>query len=1203
MRLIRGVIKKGTLLTLSACIFFQSFANAQTAKFATAGTGKMRNYISWFDWAGISIADNTTVNFTTDDGLLINVKFSNVNGPSITPWVMNTWSGSVLWKLYDFADPQVKPALFSQNTIASAGYIMTISVTRDGLPAPFTFVAADAEASSQAEITTLITSGTPWRTIEFFRNSSQNSNPVINCGTQTVDLTLTYGDAPETGQNPILATDAVGSLTVNSEMNRTSIGGMAMAFGVFSPIDRGDLPASYGEAKHGLKFSTTNSCNYNSPFPSISQDAKLALGTVPGDADASQTLDDNASGTDEDAISSFNSYNGSGTYNLSLKVSNTTGSSAYLKGWFDFNRDGSFSENESIVASVANNANTASLLWTNLPSSLPCSSISNYAFRFRLASNLSDIQSPNGYASDGEVEDYFVPDSVIVPPIPHQPTQNLFVCKGNDLKIGALTHPASYLWNNGATTDSIIVNNAGTYWVESSRYGCAVRDSFVVTNYLMAPADFSFEQDACDPKTIEFNDDLKSVKSYYWDFGNSIQSTSSNTIITYNEFGNYNVKFIVAYLNGCVDSISKTISVSNIYDENIVQNKDTTICLGDSILIQYLSPLANFCWSTSNRSMQPPVNNYVSPNTKTIYFLNSEITGTNMVTNGDFSSGNSGFNSDYKNNCTVLANGQYCVGQNVSSCNGHNNLPNDYIMTFKGISDTTLKVWSQTFPVLPNTNYKFSYWFTSLIDSNTSQLHYLINGTYLGATGGIHDACDWTQFYSTWNSSNNTSVTIALVDEANDSLRNFFALDDLYFGEVKMKSDSFVVNVQGLCDSIKIEGDDKICSSTDTLTYSLFRSANCDKQYNLEVDNTFATVVSQTPLSVKLLFKKEGSTTIKATYVNECKIVADSLPVTIKFSPASIKLEPDLTTCRDTSLILNAGNGFTSYVWQDGSTDSTFTVNAPGLYNVTAKNFCGLQIKDSFQFIRSFINPFIVTPSVVNVCKGDSVLFKASGGTNYSWSPATNFDRPNSATSNAGINSSQNFIVNISDSVCLRDTTITIPVAAFSVPNITIAKSNDENCGNDSAVLIANGGISYSWSPSQFIVRNNGNTVTVKPNQNVTYFVQSRDEKGCAGADSVTVYFSKVGDQKLFMPNAFTPNGDGLNDVFKPTFIGPSNSYDFRIYNRWGQLIFKTTTPGVGWDGRYNGIIQRSDTYVFYITAEGGCNGKFQQKETFALIR
>jgi gliding motility-associated-like protein len=369
------------------------------------------------------------------------------------------------------------------------------------------------------------------------------------------------------------------------------------------------------------------------------------------------------------------------------------------------------------------------------------------------------------------------------------------------------------------------------------------------------------------------------------------------------------------------------------------------------------------------------------------------------------------------------------------------------------------------------------------------------------------------------------------------------------------------------------------------------------------VDNAFVNVVSQTPGSIKLLFKKNGTTTIKVAYANNCKIVVDSLNVAIRFSPTSINFGPDVITCRDTSLLLNAGEGFLSYVWQNGSTDSTFFINAPGSYNVVAQNLCGSQLKDTIRLVRTLVTPFTVSPLAATVCKGDSVQFRASGGTSYAWSPSANFSRPAAASTKALVDVTQDFTVSISDSICKRDTTLIVSVIASPGANITVAKSNDVNCGNDSAILIANGGVSYTWSPNLYISRNSGNKITVKPYQNTTYVVRGKDGVGCFGQDSVTVYFFKTGDQKLFVPTAFTPNGDGKNDVFRPTFIGPSAKYDFSIYNRWGQLVYRNKVPGIGWDGTVNGIPQKPDVYVFYITAEGGCNGQFEQKGTFALIR
>ena len=90
--------------------------HGQSAQYATAGTGTMRNYISWFDWAGVSITNNSTTNFTIPDGMNVTVKLTDVTGPPLVPTVMNTWWGAVLWQLYDFTNPAIKPALFSYDT-------------------------------------------------------------------------------------------------------------------------------------------------------------------------------------------------------------------------------------------------------------------------------------------------------------------------------------------------------------------------------------------------------------------------------------------------------------------------------------------------------------------------------------------------------------------------------------------------------------------------------------------------------------------------------------------------------------------------------------------------------------------------------------------------------------------------------------------------------------------------------------------------------------------------------------------------------------------------------------------------------------------------------------------------------------------------------------------------------------------------------
>ncbi len=204
---------------------------------------------------------------------------------------------------------------------------MRVTGSRAGAPVAFTFVTADAEASSVVEVTKLTTNGSNWQTIDFFRNFTQTTNPVTGCNTQSVALAETYGGASLLGQNPMLSTDAnTGDLTVGVAFERNGTNGsMGITFGILAPVDRGDLPASYGTAHHRISYSANNSCNYLAPLPSVSRYDGLYIGSAAPDADGSESLDDNASGMDEENATIFPIYDGSGTYKVQVPVHNTTG--------------------------------------------------------------------------------------------------------------------------------------------------------------------------------------------------------------------------------------------------------------------------------------------------------------------------------------------------------------------------------------------------------------------------------------------------------------------------------------------------------------------------------------------------------------------------------------------------------------------------------------------------------------------------------------------------------------------------------------------------------------------------------------------------------------------------------------------------------------------------------------------------------------
>ena len=122
------------------------------------------------------------------------------------------------------------------------------------------------------------------------------------------------------------------------------------------------------------------------------------------------------------------------------------------------------------------------------------------------------------------------------------------------------------------------------------------------------------------------------------------------------------------------------------------------------------------------------------------------------------------------------------------------------------------------------------------------------------------------------------------------------------------------------------------------------------------------------------------------------------------------------------------------------------------------------------------------------------------------------------------------------------------------------------------------GFIAYKWTPT------NDTTQWIMVKQVGDYFVKVTDNTGCIGDDNTKVK-RKCG-VILHVPNIFTPNNDGYNDVFLPV-SSDVVSYELKVYNRWGQLVFTSADVGQGWDGTINGKTGASDVYVYQITYQG----------------
>jgi gliding motility-associated-like protein len=153
--------------------------------------------------------------------------------------------------------------------------------------------------------------------------------------------------------------------------------------------------------------------------------------------------------------------------------------------------------------------------------------------------------------------------------------------------------------------------------------------------------------------------------------------------------------------------------------------------------------------------------------------------------------------------------------------------------------------------------------------------------------------------------------------------------------------------------------------------------------------------------------------------------------------------------------------------------------------------------------------------------------------------------------------------------------------------------------------LNASGGVRVVWTPASFL--NNPaiyNPVAVfnQLSEGIRFQLVAYNEAGCSDTAYLRV---KVFDKSnfVYMPTGFTPNADGLNDVLRPTLAGVQRLEDFSIYNRYGQLVFRTQTPGKGWDGKMNAIAQMPGTYVWMVSVVTYDNQRLTTKGTTTLVR
>jgi gliding motility-associated-like protein len=241
----------------------------------------------------------------------------------------------------------------------------------------------------------------------------------------------------------------------------------------------------------------------------------------------------------------------------------------------------------------------------------------------------------------------------------------------------------------------------------------------------------------------------------------------------------------------------------------------------------------------------------------------------------------------------------------------------------------------------------------------------------------------------------------------------------------------------------------------------------------------------------------------------------------------------------------------------------------------------------------------IICYKAVALLKGDAV--NLSGAVNYAWSPATNVTPANFRIALAKPDTTQLYTLTVTDNYGCNFT-VSDDVLITMRPKVPAFAGNDTNAiYGVPHQMLGSGGLMYNWSPATAL----NNPFAAKPLAtlyNDTYFtVVVTDDIGCVNTDDVFIKVYK--GPTYYVPNAFTPNADGDNDIFRAIPVGISLTNYFNIYNRFGELVFQTNQWLKGWDGTIKGKKAAAGTYVWIIKGMDRYGQIVEMKGAVVLIR
>jgi gliding motility-associated-like protein len=315
----------------------------------------------------------------------------------------------------------------------------------------------------------------------------------------------------------------------------------------------------------------------------------------------------------------------------------------------------------------------------------------------------------------------------------------------------------------------------------------------------------------------------------------------------------------------------------------------------------------------------------------------------------------------------------------------------------------------------------------------------------------------------------------------------------------------------------------------------------------------------------------------------------------------------DTAVCEGKPVQLTTNSNATSFAWTPaGPGISSLTDKDPVVTPATTTQYIvtatyGVCVKKDTVIVQVNAAPLPDAGAGGTICFGKTFQLQGSGGAQYLWRPMNLLSGATLQNPVASPNTTTTFYLKVRDAIgceSLSEDTVKVivtpPIAAYAGPDTTITFGEPYQ-------LNATGATLFSWSPSTGL----SNPFIANPVATIfadqVYNVAVSTPDGCKGSATVKLKVYKGPD--IYVPTAFSPNGDGVNDVLKVVPVG-IKVFDFlRIYNRYGQLIFETKLADIGWEGRFKATEQPAGSYVYVVQGKTEKDKVVRKTGTIILIR